>query len=120
VNASAALAAFNRADQIYSTSPSLQIHRAHIAVQKAAFTLSAGDAAGTISLVDSAIPIAQRHHNAALLAFLMMFKAEALDMQGDSVAAEAVRVDSLGWARYGFGSDANVRARLAEVRGLRP
>jgi hypothetical protein len=120
VNASAALAAFNRADQIYSTSPSLQIHRAHIAVQKAAFTLSAGDAAGTISLVDSAIPIAQRHHNAALLAFLMMFKAEALDIQGDSVAAEAVRVDSLGWARYGFGSDANVRARLAEVRGLRP
>ncbi|WP_386681527.1 DUF2927 domain-containing protein [Loktanella sp. R86503] len=120
VNAGAALAAFNRADQIYSTSASLQIHRAHIAVQKAAFTLSSGDAAGTIALTDSAIPVAQRHHNAALLAVLMMFKAEALDMQGNSAAAEAVRVDSLGWARYGFGSDANVRARLAEVRGLRP
>jgi hypothetical protein len=34
VNASAALAAFNRADQIYSAPPSLQIHRAHIAVQR--------------------------------------------------------------------------------------
>jgi hypothetical protein len=28
-------------------------------------------------------------------------------------------VDSLGWARYGFCSDENVRARLAEIHGLR-
>jgi len=34
VNASAALAAFTGATQIYSTSPSVQIHRAHIAVAK--------------------------------------------------------------------------------------
>ncbi len=119
-DSTAALAAFNTADAIYGTSPLMQIHSAHIAVQKAAFTLSAGDALGTIKLADGAIPVAARHQNAALLATLMMFKAEALDMQGDSVAAEAVRVDSLGWARYGFGSDANVRARLAEVKGLRP
>ena len=119
-DSSAALAAFNRADAIYSASPLMQIHAAHIAVQKAAFTLSAGDAIGTIKLADAAIPVAARHQNAALMATLMMFKAEALDMQGDSVAAEALRVDSLGWARYGFGNDANVRDRLAEIRGLRP
>jgi hypothetical protein len=119
LDSSAALAAFNRADQIYGTSTSMQIHSAHVAVQKAAFTLSAGDASGTIKLVDGATPVAARHQNAALLATLMMFKAEALDMQGDSVAAQAERVDSLGWARYGFGSDENVRARLAEIHGLR-
>ena len=119
-DSTAALAAFNRADAIYGASPLMQIHSAHIAVQKAAFTLSAGDAIGTIKLADAAIPVAARHQNAALMATLMMFKAEALDMQGDSVAAEAVRVDSLGWARYGFGSDANVRDRLAEIHGLRP
>ncbi|WP_237065803.1 DUF2927 domain-containing protein [Loktanella sp. M215] len=113
-------AAFSRADAIYSASPLMKIHSAHIAVQNAAFTLSAGDAMSTITLADKAIPVAARHQNAALMATLMMFKAEALDMQGDSVAAEAVRVDSLGWARYGFGSDANVRDRLAEISGLRP
>lgn len=119
-DSAAAMAAFNAADAIYRASPLMQIHAAHIAVQKAAFTLSAGDSPATIALVDAAIPVAARHQNAALMATLMMFKAEALEMQGDSVAAQALRLDSLGWARYGFGSDANVRARLAEVRGLRP
>ena len=51
---------------------------------------------------------------------LMMFKAEALDMNGKTAAAETVRLDSLGWARYGFGSDQNVQARLAEISSLRP
>ena len=119
-DSAAALAAFNSADAIYSASPLMQIHAAHIAVQKAAFALSAGDAVTVIRLADKAIPVASRHQNAALMATLMMFKAEALDMQGNKVAAKAVRVDSLGWARYGFGSDDNVRARMAEVKGLRP
>ncbi|WP_090159530.1 DUF2927 domain-containing protein [Loktanella sp. DSM 29012] len=116
----AALAAFEAADRIYRASQATQIHSAHIAVQKAAFALSAGDAMTTIELADLAIPLAREHQNAALLATLMMFKAEALELQGGSVAAEALRLDSLPWARYGFGSDDNVRARLAEVRGLRP
>ncbi|MBS1304177.1 DUF2927 domain-containing protein [Loktanella sp. SALINAS62] len=119
-NSQAAIVAFETADRIYRASAATQIHAAHIAVQKAAFTLSAGDAITTIELADLAIPLAREHQNAALLATLMMFKAEALDLQGGSVAAEALRLDSLPWARYGFGNDNNVRARLAEVRGLRP
>jgi len=31
-----------------------------------------------------------------------------------------VRLDSLGWARYGFGSDAEVGARLAEIAAIAP
>ena len=45
----------------------------------------------------------------ALLATLLMIKAEALDAQGRSEEARITRLDSLGWARYGFGSDQEVR-----------
>ena len=116
----AALAAFDAADAVYARDPLTRIHRAHIAVQRAAFALAAGDAEATVRLADGAIPVALQHQNAALLATLLMFKAEALEMRGDTAQAAAVRLDSLGWARYGFGSDANVQARLREVAGLRP
>ncbi len=119
-NSAAALASFNAAEAVYRASPITAVHTAHIAVQKAAFALAAGDAQSTIEIVEEAIPVAKRHQNAALLATLMMFKAEALTMTGDTVAAEALRLDSLGWARYGFGSDLNVQARLAEIAALRP
>jgi len=120
VNADAALSAFVRAEDIYRSNPATQIHAAHIAVQRAAFALAAGDARNTISIADRAIPLAQSHQNAALLATLMMFKAEGLALLGQTDAAAAVRLDSLGWARYGFGSDAQVQSRLAEIAALRP
>lgn len=115
-----ALSAFNAAETIYRQSPNTQIHAAHIAVQKSAFALRAGDAQATLALAQGAIPIARQHQNAALLSTLMMFEAEALEMTGNTVAAQAVRLDSLGWARYGFGADANVQARLSEISALRP
>jgi hypothetical protein len=119
-NPNAALAAFNAADAAYSTSNATQIHAAHIAVQQSAFALAAGDADTTIRLADSTMGVAERHQNAALLSTLMMFKAAALEMRGDTAQAESLRLDSLGWARYGFGSDANVQARLDEIAALRP
>jgi len=115
-----ALNAFNAAEAAYLTDPTTQIHAAHIAVQKAAFAMASGDAKDTLILVENAIPIANAHQNAALLSTLMMFKAEALDMMGNADAGAAVRLDSLGWARYGFGSDQNVAARMAEIAALRP
>ena len=116
----AALRAFQRADRIYRENPATAIHAAHIAVQRAAFTFAAGDTQATIEIADEAIPSARSHQNAALLATLMMFKAEALALQGDDAAAAAVHLDSLGWARYGFGQDIVVQARLNEIRALRP
>jgi hypothetical protein len=99
---------------------SIQIHAAHIAVQQAAFALAAGDANRTIALSDRWADAAARHQNAALLATLLMFKAAALEMRGDLAQAESLRLDSLGWARYGFGSESNVQARLNEIAALRP
>ncbi len=119
-DSAAALASFNAAEAVYRKSAVTSVHTAHIAVQKAAFALAAGDAQTTIALADEAIPVARRHQNAALLATLMMFKAEGLAMTGNTVEADALRLDSLGWARYGFGSDLNVQARLAEIAALRP
>lgn len=115
---SSALAAFNAAQQIYSASPATKIHAAHIAVQQAAFALAAGDAERVIQLSDAYVNTAKQHQNAALYATLLMFKAEALEMQGKVAQGESLRMDSLGWARYGFGSDKNVQARLNEIAGL--
>jgi hypothetical protein len=119
-NPAAAMAAFDAADAAYSSSKNTHIHAAHIAVQRAAFALASGDAEVTIQLADQTMDIAELHQNAALLATLMIFKAAALEMRGDTAQAESLRLDSLGWARYGFGSDANVQARLDEIAALRP
>ena len=115
-----ALASFQQAQNAYGRSQQTQIHAAHVAVQIAAFALAAGDAQSVLQIVDDAIPVASAHQNAALLATLMMFRAEALEMTGRYSEAEAVRLDSLAWARYGFGSDSNVRARQREIAGLNP
>lgn len=116
----AALTAFRAADAIYRRSPLTRLHAAHVAVQLAAFALRAGDAEAVMAITTDAIPVARAHENASLLATLMLFQAEALDLQGRADQAQAVRLDSLGWARYGFGSEENVRARLREIAALNP
>ena len=64
--------------------------------------------------------VAQRSENAALLASIQMLQAEALELTGQTQEAGTVRLDSLGWARYGFGPDWAVRAKLNEISALRP
>ena len=49
-----------------------------------------------------------------------MIKAEALALLGRDAEAQLVRLDSLGWARYGFGSDDEVGARLMEIAAISP
>jgi hypothetical protein len=115
-----ALASFREALSIYNQSAETRLHAAHVSVQLAAFALSTGDGEAVLSLVEGALPVAAAYENAALLATLMMFKAEALEMTGRSSEARAVRLDSLAWARYGFGAEANVRARLREISSLNP
>lgn len=115
-----ALGAFLEAERTFATTPELRLHAAHVAVQLAAFALGDGDASGVLQLTENAIPVAEGFENATLLATLLMLRAEALDLAGRTGEAEAVRLDSLGWARYGFGSDRNVRARAREIAALSP
>lgn len=119
-DATLALGAFNAAARSYRQSSVTEIQAAHVAAQLAAFTLIAGDAEQTLALTRNAIPAARRHENAALLAILMMFQAEALGLQGKQDEAMAVRLDSLGWGLYGFGDRDAVIDRLNEIASLTP
>ncbi|WP_322892603.1 MULTISPECIES: DUF2927 domain-containing protein [unclassified Yoonia] len=113
-----ALGAFTTAIAAYQGDPNLRIHAAQVDVQRAAFALIARDSDAVLALTGPAITVARRHENAALLSLLMMFRAEALDLQGQTEAAMALRLDSLGWGLYGFGSRDQVVDRLNEIASL--
>jgi hypothetical protein len=116
----AALAALAEAESIFASRPEMALHRAHVLFHLAAFALSQGDYASARLRAEAALPTAQRHENAALLANLLLVRAEALDAEGQRADAAALRLDSLGLARYGFGSDQAIRDRTAEITGLSP
>lgn len=114
-----ALNAFLNSHVIYSRKET-RIHAAHVTMQLAIYSLSSGDGEGTLELVNASLPAIKDSKNARKLATLMMIKAEALELVGRSSEAHAVRAESLGWARYGFGSDKAVRDRLAEISAMAP
>jgi len=111
---------FRIADRIYRQTPGTDLHRAYTASQLAAYAISEGRGQDALALVEPHLAVAESHENAALLATLMMLQAEALDQVGRVAEAHAVRLDSLGWARYGFGADWAVRAKLREITTLNP
>jgi hypothetical protein len=113
-----ALTAFSAAAAIYARQPGGEVHVAHIEMQLAAMALANGRLTEAIRLADHAIPIAQRHENASLMATLMLVKAEAMDRLGDAQGAAALRLDTQPWARYGFGSDAVVTARTRDIASV--
>ncbi|GAA6165036.1 DUF2927 domain-containing protein [Pelagimonas sp. KU-00592-HH] len=120
VDAEQAYTQFLLADQAYRRSPHATLHRGYVTAQLAAQAISSGRGQEALALLNPLIPVAARHENAELLATLMLLRAEALELQGKSQEAGAVRLDSLGWARYGFGPDWAVRAKLREIASLSP
>lgn len=106
---------FKMAASIYAQLPGGEIQLAHVDMQMAAMALASGLSDDAIRLADRAIPVVARHENYALLATLMLIKAEALEQQGDLAAAEAVRLDSQPFASYGFGPESVVKARMSEI-----
>ncbi len=116
----AALNAFLHSGIVYKSAPDTRIHAAHVAMQLSAFALAAGDAQTVLKLANDNLPAIANSQNAALLATFMMIKAQALELSGHASEAHAVRLEGLGWARYGFGSDRAVLNRLAEIKALAP
>jgi DUF2927 family protein len=96
------------------------IHTAHVALQLAAFSLSSGDAQSALKFINDSLPAVSRAQNASLLATFLMIKAEALEYEGRLKQATTVRLDSLGWARYGFATEQEIRDRLREIANLKP
>lgn len=113
-----ALRAYLNAGTIYRATPGAGIQAAHVDMQLAAFALSSGRAEEAIALVNRSLDAALQEQNAALMATLYLIRAEAYQALGASAQAAQARLDSAHWARYGFGSDAAVRARAAEVAAL--
>ena len=106
------------AARVYATLPDDGVHLSHALMQLSAIALATGRPERAIELADQALPLAGRGQNAALLASLKLIKAESLALIGRGSEAQALRLDSLPAARYGFGDDAAVRARAAEIASL--
>jgi hypothetical protein len=111
-----AVIAFAEAQRIYLGLPGGGVHAAHVDMQMAAFALASGQADEALRYTDRAIPVVRQAENAALLATLLLLKAEALDIAGRGTEAQALRLDTAGLAGYGFG--AQMRARAAEIAAL--
>ena len=111
---------YRAADAIYASTPGTALHRAYVATQLAAHALSIGDGATALRLAGPHLDTARRHENAALLATLLLLQSEALELEDRMEEARSVRLDSIGWARYGFGPDWAVRAKLREIASLNP
>lgn len=109
-----------RAQSYYSKSPGTQLHQAYVATQLAAYAISQADGSKALSLVEPYLSTATQSENAALLSTLLLLKAEGLELERRYADARLVRVDSLGWARYGFGPDWAVRAKQREIASLNP
>jgi hypothetical protein len=115
-NVPQAVIAFAEAQRIYQSLPGGGVHAAHVDMQMAAFALSSGQGEEAMRYADRAIPVVRQAENAALLATLLLLKAEALDLAGRGAEAQALRLDTAGLAGYGFG--AQMRARTAEIAAL--
>ncbi len=117
-NPAQAVEYFAAASEVYRAMPDGGIHAAHVDVQLAAIALAAGQNEQAAAFADRAIPVVRAGQNAAMLSTLMLIKAKALEEMGQIEAARAIRLDTVGWARYGFGSDLAMRAKSAEVAAL--
>jgi hypothetical protein len=117
-NPAKALAAFDRAEAIYRVLPGGEVQLAHVDMQRAAMALAGGLPSEAARIAGRAAPVVQSHGNAALLATLMLIRAEALERSGDGAGAAALRLDSAPYARYGFGPDPVVQARVRDIAAV--
>lgn len=111
---------YSVAKKFYSATPGTALHQAYVATQLSAYAVSQGEGAQALQLIAPHVETARLNENAALLSTLLLLRAEALDLENRPSEAQSVRMDSLGWARYGFGSDWAVRAKLREISSLNP
>jgi len=80
--------------------------------------LGAGAPARARAEAAEGLPLALRARNAALIATFQLIQAEALEAEGKSAEARALRLDSLPAARYGFGSGDRMRARASGIAAI--
>ncbi len=117
-NPAKAVEYFSAAAEVYRALPNGALHAAHVDLQLAAIALSSNQNEQAVGFVDRAMGAVTAGQNAAMLTTLMLIKAEALEELGRDAEAQALRLDSQGWARYGFGSVGAMQAKSAEIAAL--
>ncbi len=105
---------------IYKARDPLSLQTAQTAQRLAIFALAENRPQDALDLIAPSITVATQHENARVLANMLIVKAETLNLLGRNDEARQTRLDSLGWARYGYGSDWAVRAKLNEIAALNP
>ncbi|KIN60876.1 DUF2927 domain containing protein [Sulfitobacter noctilucae] len=108
------------AKRYYVNTPGTDLHRAYVATQLSAYAITRGAGAEALRLIAPHLQTARQSENAALLSTLLLLRSEALELENRHAEARSVRLDSIGWARYGFGPDWAVRAKLREIASLNP
>lgn len=116
----AALRALTEARAIFRADPRTAIHAAHVDAQLAAHALATGRTDIALSLTAAAMPVARAGQNAGLLASLELIRAASLSASGQKAEADKLRLDALGWARYAYVSDAEIRKLVADIDALAP
>ncbi len=114
-NPQKALRDYDTALQYLRATPNTEIHQAYITTQLGTYALAQGSGPQFLPELDKAIDVMTRAENASQLATLLLLKSEALNQAGRATEARSVRLDSLGWARYGFGSETVVRSLMQDV-----
>ena len=118
-----ALASFLQAGAIYRDDPETQLQAAHISMQLAAFALSAGQPDVAAEIVDRNLPRGRRRgeRGPSVDASHGQGRGGARGPlgRGDEAEGGAPATASAG-ARYGFGTEAEVRSRAREIAALRP
>ncbi|MGA0539144.1 DUF2927 domain-containing protein [Neotabrizicola sp. VNH66] len=109
---------FTRASAIYRGLPGGAVQVAHIDMQLAAIAVASGQPEQALRFADRALPVIRAAENHALAATVLLIRAEALDLLGRGAEAARARVDSQADARYGFGTEAQIRARTREIAAL--
>ncbi|MFY2824863.1 DUF2927 domain-containing protein [Ruegeria sp. MALMAid1280] len=114
-NPQKALRNYQTALQFLRATPGTEVHQAYITTQTAAYALAQGKGPEALPELNKAIDVMTRAENASQLATLLLLKSEALNQAGRTAQARSVRLDSLGWARYGFGSETVARSLMQDV-----
>lgn len=113
-----ALEAMILAARIYGVRPGTDVHRAHVHLHLSAQALASGQHDLVLRLTDTAMTAARQTENGALLASLMLLRAQSLERLGQRTTADTLRRDSVPFALYGFGSQQAADNRRAEIEAL--
>ncbi|MCV6585725.1 MAG: DUF2927 domain-containing protein [Marinibacterium sp.] len=110
-----ALRNYRQALEFLKDVPTGGLHAAFIIAQTSGYAVAQDQTDLALQMIAPAARDAKRGENAALLSVLLLTKAEALAIDGQTTSASNARSDALGWARYGFGTEWAARAGLEQV-----